>query len=506
MSLKSRPRDLVPVSLEAKMVEWRNAAKSWVPHAYQERAVRFELENSFAGLLLCPGLGKTSITLAAIKVLLSKKLIKRALIIAPLRAVYDVWPAEMSDWQEFHSLGVALLHGPQKDKVLRELKPEHQICLMNFEGIPWLMTDKPRMKMLGADMLVIDELSKLKSSVSQRFRRLRPNLASFSRRVGLTGSPVPRHYMDLFGQIYVIDRGAALGEYITHYRNKYFFPTGYDMHDWELLPDSKEQIEAAIAPLVLRLAAEDYLKLPKVLERIHKVELPPAARKDYDAVEDKLMGTLFTQPLTSSAAARSKCAQIANGAVYLEDTPEDLAFPSKKRRFKVVHSAKVDAVVDLYEELQGEQLLLFIGYHHDVDTLRAALGKDIPCINGETTRGQSAKYIEQWNKGLLDVLMVHPASAGHALNLQKFSARHVGFFYIPDDYDQFDQGYRRVWRQGNKADFVMRHLFIADKTVDVPKLANLRRKGNGQRDFLNAMKAYAEERVKEKKGTVRRKK
>jgi SNF2 family DNA or RNA helicase len=159
---------------------------------------------------------------------------------------------------------------------------------------------------------------------------------------------------------------------------------------------------------------------------------------------------------------------------------------------RFVHTAKVEAVVELCEELQGEPLLLAIGFHHDVEAIRRALGQDIPCINGQTTRTQGSDFIERWNKGLLPLMMVHPASAGHGLNLQKFSARHVGFFYIPDDYDQYDQMFRRVWRQGNKADFVMRHHFVAQGTVDEPKMRNLVRKCTEQKDFLQAMKEYAD--------------
>ena len=204
------------------------------------------------------------------------------------------------------------------------------------------------------------------------------------------------------------------------------------------------------------------------------------------------MSALFTQPLVSSASARAKCAQIANGAVYVDArVGDDLAYRAE-RQFKVLHTAKVEAVVDLYDELQGEPMLLCIGFHHDVVAVRRALGADVPCINGLTTGRQASEYIDLWNGGKLPLLMVHPASAGHALNLQKFNARHVCYFYIPDDYDHFDQSFRRVWRQGNKASFVMRHCIIARATVDEPKMRNLKRKGTEQRQFLDAMREYCQ--------------
>lgn len=491
------PNDLVPKGLAIKMMEWRAASKPWVPHEYQGNAIKFELENPQSGLLLPPGMGKTSISLATFKVRLRKRQVRRMLVIAPLRACYDTWPAEVCDWTDFKDLGVALLHGTGKDKVLRSLAPEHKVCIINPEGVPWLTATKKNMQMLDADVLVIDESSLWKSSTTVRFKALRKHLHNFAYRHILTGSPRPRNYLDLHGQIFILDRGNALGEYLTHYRNTYFFPTGYQMREWEILPGSAEKIDALVAPMVMRLDAKDYLKLPKELEQTHRVELPPAARLEYDKIENSLLSTLFSAPLVSSASARSKCAQIANGAVYLDSDPDE-NWRTKNRPTKAIHTAKVEALVDLVNELQGDPLLLGIGYHHDVEAIRKALGADIPVINGKTTRTQAADSIERWNKGLLPLLLGHPASMGHALNLQKFNARNVGFFDIPDNYDTYDQFFLRVCRQGNKSAYVIRHHFVTIGTVDVPKMRNLRNKATGQNAFLAAMKKYTEERRKGK--------
>ena len=497
------PEHLAPSSVLFKMANWREAAKTWTPHPYQERSLKFMLENSFSGLLLDPGLGKTSITLAAIKILLRKGLMRRTLVIAPLRAAYDVWPQELCDWSDFHDLGLAVLHGPNKNKTLRSLTPSHQVCVVNPEGLQWLMTDKPRIQSLGADMLVVDESSKFKASNSVRFNLLRKRLPMFKRRYILTGSPRPKNYLDLWAQVFLLDQGATLGTYISHYRNRFFYPTGFEMREWEPLPDAPAEIDALVAPMVLRLDAKDYLKLPGTPERAHRIELPTAARKEYDALETDLMSSLFTAPMVNSAAARSKCAQIANGSVYTGAAPYDPRFPSRERPVKVVHTEKADALAELYDELQGEPLLVSIGYHHDVTAIRKALGRDVPCINSATTRTEASKYIEQWNKGLLSILLGHPASMGHGLNLQGCGCRHVAFYDIPDDYDLYDQFYRRVWRQGNKAGFVMKHHFIVDDTVDVAKMINLRRKGNGQNAFLTAMKEYEQKRKEHVKGRAK---
>jgi hypothetical protein len=497
--MKNLPADLVPRAVAENMVEWRREAKPWHPHDYQGRSLKFVLENAFSGLLLDPGMGKTSITLAEIKVLLKKKLIKRALVVAPLRACYDVWPAEVCDWTDFKDLRVALLHGSSKDKSLRQLQPGHQICLINPEGVAWLTANRKRMQALGDGlMLVIDESSLWKSSTTVRFRAIRKWLYLFKRRHILTGSPRPRNYLDLHGQIYLLDRGVTLGEYLTHYRNNFFYPTGFQQKEWEILPGAAEKIDKLVAPLVLRLDAKDYLKLPKELEQTHRVELPPKARLEYDKIESSLMSTLFTAPLVSSASARAKACQIANGSVYTDPTPEERW--GKERPFTIVHTAKVDALVELVNELQGEPLLAAIGYRHDVSAIRKALGKGTPCINGETTRAQAADYIERWNKGLIPVLLGHPQSMSHGLNLQHFNAQHVAYFWIPDDLDVYEQFFLRVCRQGNKSAFVMKHHFVCMNTVDVVKMLNLRRNDTGQKAFLAAMKVYSEERNGKKKG------
>ena len=487
--------DLVPKSVALKMAEWRKAAQDWHPHGYQERSLKFKLETADSGLLLDPGMGKTSITLAEKLVLLKRKMIHRTLVIAPLRACYDVWPAEVSDWSDFHGLNIALLHGPGKDQVLRSLEPKHQVCIINPEGVQWLTSSAANMKMLGCDDITVDESSLWKSSVTVRFRALRRYLRLFKRHGILTGSPRPRHYLDLFGQIYIMDGGRTLGQYVTHYRNTYFFPTGYQMREWAILPGAAKKIDKLVAPMVLRLDAKDYLKLPKEMERTHRIELPTKVRIEYDKIENDLMSTLFTAPLVSSASSRSKCCQIANGSVYTDAGPEE-RWASKVRPVKVVHTAKIEALVDLYNELQGEPLLLGIGYHHDVDAIRKAIGKDVPCINSKTTKGQSSDYIYRWNKGLIPLLLGHPASMAHALNLQKFSSRHVGFFDIPDNYDWYHQFFLRVCRQGNKSAFVMKHHFVCIDTVDVVKMRNLRAHDTGQKAFLAAMKQYSEERRK----------
>lgn len=440
-------------------------------------------------------MGKTSIILAMMKLLIEKRKAKRALVIAPIRPMYEVWPEEVSIWRDFHNLKIAILHGDNKDRTLRELAPEHRIVLINPEGLDWLFDGVKRVKQLGADTLVLDESSKFKNSDTARFRCLRKRLLWFPRRHILTGSPRPRNYLDLFGQIYILDRGKTLGEYVTHYRNRFFLPTGYEGYEWAPLPDAVEKINKLVAPLVLRLDGEDYLKLPVIQDRVHRVALPDKVRKNYDELESQFITNIFEgrEPLVASStgATRSKCCQIANGRLYTDFAGDQW---DGRRHFAKLHDAKIDALVDLYEELQGEPLLVSIGFHHDVAGIRQVMRRDVPCINSRTSRGVAAEFIRKWNAGDLDLLLIHPASAGHGLNLQKSNCGHVAIFDIPDDYDLYDQVYKRVRRQGNRAERVIRHHFVTHDTVDDAKMINLRRKGNGQRDFLDAMKEYARQR------------
>lgn len=487
----SQPTDIVPAKLIPLMSSLKSSASAWHPWPYQGLGLKYVLEEPFSGLLLDPGMGKTSIMYAATKLLMRKKTVKRHLVIAPKRPLYETWPLEKCEWTDFHDISIAMLHGSNKELILRELAgSKHQLVLMNPESFLWLMEDGiAKFKALGADMLTIDESSKWKNSQSQRFKRMRKQLVYFKRRHILTGTPRPNNYLDLFSQIYLVDRGHALGEFVTHYKAEYFYPTGDYGREWALLPGAEKRINAKIAGSVMRLEATDYLDLPSVPpDRIHKVDLPDAVRAEYDRIEDGLLSALFTQPLTHSSSARQKCCQIANGAVYIDKL--DPQHPSAARKVKYIHDEKVEALADIVEELQGEPILVGIGYHHDVTHICQYMNLDIPVINSGTSDRLFNDIMRKWNAGKLPVLLGHPASMGHGLNMQKCDGRHVCFFDIPDDYDNYDQMFRRVWRQGNKARFVFKHHIVARATVDVAKMYNLSRKGKGQAGFLAAMKEY----------------
>ena len=479
-------------------------AKKWTPHAYQKRAMKFLLENGAAGLFLDPGLGKTSVSLGALKVLFNKKMAKKVLIIAPLRVIYEVWPEEIRGWLDFNHFRVAILHGPKKDEALAS---DADIYLINPEGLDWLTqakkvrsprtnkisvtVDMKRWKKLGFDTLIIDELSKFKHIGSVRFKTMKIVRESFSRIWGLTGSPAANGLGDLFGQCYVLDGGRCLGQFVTHFRAKYFLPdpSGFG---YSLQKDGAERIYERIKPLVMRMAAEDYLELPKRVNHIIEVELPPKVRRIYDSMEEDMLALLDGKLVTAGTAgiASIKCRQIVAGGLY--DDPEIAVkseeewerLPKAKRTWTNLHTAKIDALADLIDELQGSPLLVAYDFHHDLDRLKEKFGQDAPVLTGSPQHVK--ELVAKWNAGLLPYLFVHPMSAGHGLNLQK-AANHVCWLSMTWDYELYDQLIRRVFRQGNKATHVFVHHILAKNTIDQVIWGTIQRKEKGQQALFDAL-------------------
>ena len=482
----------------------------WKPTAYMKRAMKFLLENPMAGLFLDPGLRKTSITLGSFRVLKAAGMVDRMLVVAPLRVCYNVWPAEVQKWKQFQHMKVVILH--DKDRIEEHLEDESvDIFVINPEGLEWLLGRKvgkkirpnnKRFKKLNAQMFVLDESSKFKHTDTKRFKLLKPFLGKFLRRVILTGSPNPRNYLDLFGQVYIIDLGRALGQYITHYRNSYFDPTGFGGFTWKLREGADKLIQDAIRPYVLRMEAEDYIKMPKLVEPDIWVTMPPKAREVYEEIEDELIyilesGEAITAPTAS--AARGKCAQIAGGAVYRNK--DGIEVRNKMTDFITIHDEKIVALEEFLDEMQGQPTLVLYWYKHEAIRIQKALGKKfgskgrIPDIS-EASAKQGQLLEDAWNRNEIPVLMGQPASIGHGLNMQGGNAAHLVWYTLPDDYDIYDQTNRRLRRSGNTNSSVFAHRIMARNTVDVAKAAMLKTKGANMKAFLDAMKTYRPRRKK----------
>lgn len=479
------------------------------PHKYQKRAIKFMVCQGAAGLFLDPGLGKTSITLAALCEMFDAGVINRVLIIAPLNVCYNTWPEEIEKWYEFSHLTYSILHGKKKNAAYQE---DTHIHFINPEGVPWITEQADR----DYDVLVVDESSRFRNTQTQRFKIMRDFAAEFSRRYILTGSPAPNGLINLFGQIFILDLGGALGRYITHFRNKYFFPTGFGGYTWELQPGADEKIYDAISPLVLRLSAKDYLKLPPLISDLDNggptyVDLPPKAQKIYNQMETLMIAEIEAGEIVAAngAVASQKCRQIANGGIYLEKPQEIDHFLANAEKFGIsskqmerklntkvqslmvaeIHDAKIQAVVRLVEELEGQPTLIAYEFHHDLARLKKALGKDVPHIGGGVSQNRQRDIKQRWNRGEIPVLLGQPDSMAHGLNMQGHG-RAVIFHSLIWNFENYDQFIKRIWRQGQKERVFLYHI-AARGTVDEIILQRLKEKDFTQQKLFTALKARA---------------
>jgi hypothetical protein len=310
------------------------------------------------------------------------------------------------------------------------------------------------------DTVTIDELTKFKNAQAVRSKKLLPLLKNVKRRWGLTGSFLPNGYLDLFGQMKILDTGAALGFYFTHYRNKYF-EKGFTGFDFTLRRGASKAIEERIKPYVLRMAAKDYLELPPLIPDPIKVVMPPKARKKYEEMKKEMVAELEGDVVEAgnAAAVYSKLKQMANGAVYAGDGVFE------PRRVIHLHDAKIEALQELIEELAGAPLLVGYEFNHDLDRLRKVLG-DVPYIGSGVSGDQAAQIEKDWNAGRIPVLLAHPASAGHGLNFQLGNAAHICWFSCTWDFELYDQFIKRIFRQGNKALRIFNHLLLVEDSID----------------------------------------
>lgn len=482
-------------------------SESWRPHLGQKRAVRFLLEHAAAALFADPGVGKTSCVYATFKYLKKRDVANRMLVIAPLRPAQLVWPAEQQKWKDFAGLKVVVLHGKDKAELLYS---DADVCVINPDGLDWLLgsvktvglsgrvkvtCDVAAFKALGFDTLCIDEVTTFKHVNTARWKSLNAVRGTFQRIWGLTGTPVANGLMDLFGQMLILDGGRTFGPYITKFRRDYFLP-GYDGFSWVLRKGAEEEIYERMRPMALRLAAEDYVDMPDLVENVIKFDLPPKVRKQYDVLEAEYILHIGNDAVVASnaAAASAKLRQVVNGGIYVDNGREDFS----AHHFRIegthkhgngwfaLHDEKTDLLADLIEELQGTPLLLFYEFHHDLERIKKRFGKDVPNFVGATQK--KAQALEAaWNRGELPLLCGHAKSVGHGLNLQN-AGNHVCWYSLPWERDLYDQGNGRVRRQGSKHQKVFSHALVARGTIDEVVYYALRSKARVQDALLAALK------------------
>lgn len=441
----------------------------YIPHDYQTRAKDFILEHPKAGMLLEMGLGKTVITLTAIDVLINELFeVDRVLVIAPKRVAEDTWTREHAKWDHLRHLRVSKVLGSPEQR-RRALAVDADIYVIGRDNVVWLV--KQCRQDWPFDMVVIDELSSFKNPQAKRFRALKKVIPKASRVVGLTGTPSANGLMDLWAEIYLLDRGERLGHTLGAYREKYFRPgarNGYVVFKWEPLRGSREKIEAAISDICISMSADDYLTLPKRIDNLIPVKLSPQEMKQYKTMEAEQLLHIDDEDVVAlnAAAVMTKLLQIANGSVY-----------SHEGNVVRLHDAKLEALLEIIDTTDSP-VLIFYSYKHDLAAIKAA-------IPGARTL-DGPEDIAEWNAGRVQVLLAHPASVGYGLNLQE--GGHVIVWYgLNWSLELYQQANARLYRQGQDKPVIIHHL-IAEGTVDEQVMRALQEKDMSQAALMAALK------------------
>jgi len=492
------------------------SAELWKPHRFQAKAVQRLMDNAAQMLLASPGAGKTSIALDTFRRLQDRGVAKRALIVPPLRPSYLVWPAEVDKWKQFEHLTYTVLHGSDKEERLQD---DVDLVIMNREGWEWLLRaetfttktgrkgvelDLSWLKALDCDTLILDELTAYKNHQSIRFQMMKQIIKLFARRWGLTGSPAANGLMSLFGQTYVIDEGRTFGPYITPFRSKYFAQHPYMKFRWDIKTeethglDGEKAIFDALKPMAIRIDAADHIQMPTAVPLRVNVELPTKVRAVYDMMEEDLFALIATgkknlvlpSTAANSGVALGKCRQIASGGLYLDrgQTLKGFKTVTGSRPYVELYDAKLDALEERLDELQGQPYLLGYEYQHTLDRIVKRLGKKVT-IFGSGDMRKEKEIEDRWNAGEISLLVAHPQSVGHGLNLQGAS-QNVGYFDPIWDYELYDQFFRRVLRQGNRHKYVFIDHYVALDTVDevIYQVSALGGSKNKQQDrFFDAL-------------------
>ena len=442
----------------------------YVPHPYQEFAKEFMISNPLSALFLEMGLGKTITTLTAIDELLYDCFeIRKVLIIAPLRVANSTWPSEIKKWEHLKLLRYSIVTGNESERI-QALNTKAEIYIINRENVDWLVNKSG--VAINFDMLVIDELSSFKSYTSKRFKSLLKIRPYFKRVVGLTGTPSSNGLMDLWAEFRILDFGKRLGRYITHYRNKYFVPdkrNGMIIYSYKPQEDAEQQIYEAINDITISMKSCDHLNLPELIMNEVEVVLEDKEVARYEDFKKEMVMTIGEEEIdaVNAASLSNKLLQLANGSIYDED-----------KNYHIVHDKKMEALEQLIEEANGKPVL--IGYWFKADKERIEQRFKVREI-------QSGGDIEDWNKGEILVGLIHPASAGHGLNLQQGGCTLI-WFGLTWSLELYQQTNARLYRQGQNQTVVIHHI-ITKNTIDEDVMKALKRKERTQEALMSAVKA-----------------
>lgn len=439
-------------------------------HAYQIKAVNHILEFPRCALFLDMGLGKTVSTLTAIKHLMYQELeVNSVLIIAPKRVVESVWDAEIDKWGHLKNLTISKIIGTEKQR-LKALNTKAHIHTVSRDNIAWLCGQFGG-KMLPYDMVIIDELSSFKNPKSMRFKALRRAIPSVDRVVGLTGTPAPNGLIDLWSQIYLLDQGERLHQTLTKFRGLYF-EKSYDGWGYNVTEYGEKRIPDLIKDIVISMKKEDYLDMEDPIINDIEIHMPSSLKAKYEEFEKESVLEIFSGmdeiTAVNAAALRSKLLQFSNGAVY-----------DRERHVHHVHDLKIEALEDIVAEANGKPILVAYCFEHDRDRI---LKKFKGSIHLKTDR-----HIKDWNAGKISMLVMHPASGGHGLNLQS-GGNIIVWFGLNDSLELYEQFNARLHRQGQDQVVIINRLMCKD-SEDYAVAKNLDRKAKGQDGLMESVKA-----------------
>lgn len=446
------------------------------PHDYQKYATEFIESHPIAAVILQMGLGKTVCTLTAIEHLMYDTFeVSKVLIVAPLRVAKVTWSDEIDKWDHLSHLTYSVAVGSEKER-LSALKKKADLYMINRENLQWLI-EKSGLP-FDYDMVVLDELSSFKSWQSKRFRAFMKVRPKVQRVVGLTGTPSSNGLMDLFAEFKCLDMGERLGRFITQYRNAFFIPdrmNGQVVYSYKLRPFAEEEIYRRIGDITISMKALDHLKMPELIENRYPVYMDDGEKQQYESMKKNLiLPYLENEAITAAnaAALSGKLCQMANGAVY-----------SDEGSVAHIHDRKLDALEDIIEAAQGPILLCY-WFKHDLERITRKLDE----LKVEYARISSDGSIRMWNEGKFQVGLIHPASAGHGLNLQA-GGNHIVWFGLTWSLELLEQTNARLWRQGQRAETVVVQYLVTAGTIDERILDAISKKEKDQNALIDAVKA-----------------
>lgn len=446
------------------------------PHDYQRYTIQFIIDHSESAIFLGMGMGKTISTLTAINDLIRNRFeTQKVLVIAPIRVARDTWPEEIKKWDHLDGLTVSPITGTAKQREAAANR-RADIYTIGRENIPWLV--KHHGGRWPYDMVIIDELSSFKNPQAKRFKALKKVRPKIHRIVGLTGTPAPNSLLDIWAPFRLIDNGERLGRYITHYRDQYFTPgrrNGAVVYNWNLRPGADQAIYDNIADITVSMRTTDYLQLPDATHQHITVQLPSKARKHIDTLKRDLVLDLDDDTIDAANAATLslKLQQLAGGAIYNE-TGDD---------YITVHNEKIQALTELVDQAQGNPMLVCYWFKHERDRI-------LDAIPGARVLDTQQDF-HDWNNGDIPVALIHPASAGHGLNLQ--AGGHIMVWYTtPWSLELYEQANARLHRQGQTEPVSIIHIDTAN-SIDQTVHQALTRKDTTQQALITAVKAQLEE-------------